>query len=611
MPQVQKANRLLSLLSLFSVLFSLSVPAARASDIVPNDDLEGGASVFVFRGSRKTPQERGSVRSFRSSGPSAAARRATMKTQVAASRKKKADAAKARAAAAAKARARERNARLKRSNTLTTQAEAQLERGENAGAIVNFREALKANPQNRDAKAGLSEALTAVGIDTAGDSNNEAALRYFDEAVTLDPTNSVAYAKAGEINDAKGRNDQAIANYEKALKADAGFTSLYLPLGLAYAEAGKIVEAQAALDMAAAAGFDSSESKLARAVIYSKQDRNKEALDILNAVLKTEPQNAAALYQKAVIYAKTGPSDQYIAALKDAVRADQAFVPAWFDLGVNYYNAGDYAAALDAYQRVVKIEPDNYQAQANLASTYRQLERYQEANAAYKAAEPGNKKNADLYSEWGYCLGKTNEWDKSVERLGTARELSPDATDNNNVGWAYYNAAQSERRGNPNANVTAKLQLGKAYLERSVQQDPKSEAAYLNLGATNNSLGDFKAAAVALDQALSIRKDWVIAMNQLGLAYRGSNDLSRALAQFQRVAELDSDNAFGLLNLGELYHLTGNKKEAKKVQDRLKRLNPMLATRLGDFFDGKAIMNGAKKTIQNNIPVKVPKFPFQ
>ncbi|MDT9146150.1 tetratricopeptide repeat protein, partial [Escherichia coli] len=81
-------------------------------------------------------------------------------------------------------------------------------------------------------------------------------------------------------------------------------------------------------------------------------------------------------------------------------------------LGVTYYNREDYTNALTAYQKVVAIEPTNYQAQANLASTYRQLERFAEANAAYKLAEPGNTKNADLYSEWGYCLGKTNEWDK-------------------------------------------------------------------------------------------------------------------------------------------------------------------------------------------------------
>lgn len=594
---------------LFSFVFSGLVVDARATDLVPNDDLAGGASVFVFRGSRKQPQAKGAVRSFRASGARASARRDRIKTQVADARKKKADAAKARSAAIARARARERNAKLKLSNTLTAQAETQLEKGQTAGAIVNYREALKANPKNAEAIEGLSEALTVVGIETAGESNNQAALVYFNEAVKLDPKNAVAFAKIGEIHDANGRNDEAIVNYEAALKLDPEFSSLYMPLGLAYAQAGKVIEAETYLSKAEAAGFDVSEARFARAVILSKQDRDTEALAVFDNILKTEPQNAQAHYHKAVIYGKTNQQDKAVEAYKDAVRIDPNYAGAWFDLGVIYYNREDYTNALTAYQQVVKIEPENYQAQANLASTYRQLERYPEANAAYKMAEPGNTKNPDLYSEWGYCLGKTNEWDKATARLNTARELSPSAVDNNNTGWGYYNAARWDKEQKKDADATAKLQLGKQYLEKAVEQDPKLDAAYLNLGATNNSLGDFKAAVDWLNRALSIRSDWVIALNQLGLAYRGSNDLANALVQFQRVSSLDANNAFGLVNLGEVYYLTGNKKEAKKVQDKLKKINPALANRLDSFFSGKAAVDAAKQKIETKIP-KVPRIPF-
>ncbi|HLA95520.1 MAG TPA: hypothetical protein VK612_07355, partial [Pyrinomonadaceae bacterium] len=225
-------NAVLSFITLFSTLLSGLAIETRASDLVPSDDLAGGASVFVFRTSKKQPQERGAVRSFRAGGASATVRRERIKTQVVSARKRKADAAKARAAAVAKARARERNAKLKLSNTLAARAEIQLEKGEIAGATVNFRESLKANPKNEEAKRGLSEALTANGIATAGDSNNEAAMPYFTEAIKFDPQNEAAFAKLGEIHDAKGRNDQAILNYEQALKVEPNFSSLYLPLGL-------------------------------------------------------------------------------------------------------------------------------------------------------------------------------------------------------------------------------------------------------------------------------------------------------------------------------------------------------------------------------------------
>jgi superkiller protein 3 len=607
-----KIRTFASFLLILSILSTGLVLDVRANDLVPESDLSGGASVFVFRGSRKRPQERGAVRAFSSGGGSVNVRRERVKNQIATNRRKKADAAKARAAAVARRRAAERNQKLRLSNTLAATAEKQLSEGNLAGATVNFREALKANPKNADAMVGLSDALTATGINAAGETQNDAAVTYFEEAVKLDPKNESAFAKLGEIHDANGRNAQAIQSYEQALKIDPEFSSLYMPLGLAYAQEGKAAEADNYLNKAKAAGFDSPEAQMARIVILSKQDRDAEALAMIDEILRTDPQNASAHYQKAAIFNKSNQTEKALASYRDAVNIDPNLAAAWFDLGVILYNQEKYAEALPAYQTVVKLEPENYKAQANLASTFRQLERFAEANAAYKAAEPGNKNNPDLYSEWGYCLGKTNEWDKSTARLNTARELSPDAVDNNNVGWGYYNAARHDRANNvPPAESTAKLELGKQYLETAVQQDPKLEAAQLNLGATKNSMGDYEGAKVALNAALALNNDWVIALNQLGLAYRGSNDLSNALVQFQRVSSLDANNAFGLVNLGEVYHLTGNKKEAKKVQDRLRKINPELANQLNSFFSGKAVVDDAKRRIENKVP-RIPgiRFPF-
>ena len=601
----------LSFLVLSSMMLSGLTVEARATDLVPESDLNGGASVFVFRKSRKEPQERGGSSSFRAAGASASVRRQRIRSQVATARKKRADAAKARARAIAAARARERRAKMKLSNTLAAKGEKQLEAADIAGATLSFRESLKANPQNAEAKEGLSEALTASGIETAGENANEAAIPMFEEAVKLDPKNAVAFAKLGEIHDAKGNNDEAIVNFEKALAIDAEFTSLYLPLGIAYVEAGKITEGENYLNKATAAGLDSSEARFARATILSKQGKDAEAIAAYDEILKSEPNNAQAHYLKAAAYSKANQEDKAIASYNAATAADAGMAAAWFDLGVIYYNKGDYNNALTAYQNVVKIEPENYKAQANLASTYRQLERFAEANAAYKAAEPGNKNNADLYSEWGYCLGKTNEWDKAVVRTNTARELSPTAVDNNNTGWAYYNAARWDKSQKKDQEATVKLELGKQYLEQSVEQDPQLDAAHLNLGATKNSLGDHEGAQESLKKALELHSDWVIALNQLGLAFRGANDLTNALAQFQRVSTLDVNNQFGLLNLGEVYHLTGNKKEAKKVQDRLKKINPALANQLSSFISGKAVVDAATQKIQKKVP-KIPgvKIPF-
>jgi superkiller protein 3 len=314
---------------------------------------------------------------------------------------------------------------------------------------------------------------------------------------------------------------------------------------------------------------------------------------------------AIAEYYRGQAFSRMSQPDPAIAAYKRSIEMDPAYVPASFDLGVLYYNQGDYNNALAMYQNVVKVEPNNFQAHANLASTYRQLERYAEANAEYKIASNGIK-TADLYSEWGFCLGKTAEWDKAVARLSTANEISPDAVDNSNVGWAYYNQATVQAQAKDDTAAKANYQQAKIYSEKAAQQDPNLDAAYLNLGSSHNALGEFQQAVTALNTAVRIHNDWGIALNQLGVGYRGLKDFANAIATFNRVVNIDGSNKLGLFNLGEAYFASGDKKNAKKINDKLKKIDPSLASRLDGILSGKVVIDAATDKIKS----KIPRIPF-
>lgn len=590
-----------------AVLFSITFPTtakAAGTDIVASDDVVNGASVFVFRSSRKRPQESGG--SAAGVGAGTRAYRQKVSAQLTATRKKKTAAAQARRTQLAKARAKALAAKIKLSNTLTARGEDQLEMGEIAAATASFREALKANPKNVDAAKGLSEALTATGIETANLSQ-DAALPYFNEAVKYDARNEVAFAKLGEINDAAGKNQLAITNYEKALTIDPELSTLYLPLGMAYAEAGNNLKAEAYFAKADAAGMGGSDVKLARGALLAKQGKNAEALQMFDAVTAAEPQNADAQYRRGGVLAKMQQTDKAVDAYRKAVNIDPNHSAAWFELGVIYYNGGDYKNALNAYNRSIAADPNNARAHANLASTYRQLERYPEANAEYAIAAQTIKTDPDLYSEWGFCLGKTKDWDNSTRQLETANAISPSAVDETNVGWAYYNKAQDEKKNKRDAEAGADLAKAKTSLEKAVQKDPNLDAAYLNLGSTHNSMGEHDKAILALNNAVRLHNDWTIALNQLGLAYQGSNNLAMAMTQFNRVVLLDGNNIAGLFNLGSAQYASGDKKGAKKTQDKLKKLDPSLGERLGNVIAGRLIEEGTRRVIDK---IRIPGFPY-
>jgi tetratricopeptide (TPR) repeat protein len=593
------------LLSLALVFTILPLPReAKAQDLVATEDLSDGSSVFVFRESRKKPQAKfgggrvtirvavGRVSSGRAKGGQIASAASKRRAAAIAARKKTAAAA---------------DRRIALSNTLTIKAEVFLDGNQIDLAITNYRAALVQYPKNTRASEGLSNALTSKGIDVAGDTNNIAAIVYFDEAIKFDKQNDVAWAKLGAIYDATGQRDKAIVSYEKALAINADYTLLYASLGIAYIEAGEIAKAEQQSQRCDAAGIDNAESRFLRALVLFKQNRNEEALAAIDRTLELEGRFIEAQYYRGQILDRMGRSDQAIVAYKGALATDPTFTPAGFDLGVAYYNAGDYNDAAAAYQDVVKNDPSNAEAHANLASTYRQLERYPEANGEYKQAEIGVK-TPDLYSEWGYCLGKTSEWDKSVARLNTAAEMSPSAIDNSNLGWGYYNAAKTQTAAKNDTAAAANYNLAKTYLQKAVDQNPRLDAAYLNLGSTHNALGEFQLAVGMLNTALGLHNDWVIAINQLGLGYRGLKDFGNAIATLKRAVALDGRNTYGLYNLGEAYYASGNKNEAKKINDRLKKIDPTLAARLDNVIAGR-LVDAAVQRVEQKIPVRIPRFP--
>ena len=596
-----------ALLLSFSILVSL-VPYAKvvaAQDLVANDDIGGGSSVFVFRESRKKPQAKyggGQANMGQGMGKASFAR---SNSQIAAAAKKRRAAAAAARKRAAVAAA---NRKIALSNTLTAKAEGFLDNGQVDTAITNYRTALVQNPKNTRASEGLSNALTSKGIDVAGDVNNEAAIAIFEEAIKFDKQNDVAYAKLGAIHEAHGQQEKAAANYEKALAINPEFTTLYPTLGLAYLNKGDIAKAEDCLKKSDVAGLDTVDTRYLHGVLLFKQNQNAEALAAFDRALELDNGFAPAIYYRGQTLDRLGQPEKAIAAYQKTLEIEPSNSAASFDLGVAYYNKGDYKNAETAYLQTIQYDKDNGQAHANLASTYRQLDRFADANDEFKIAA-NTIKNPDLYSEWGYSLGKVADWEKAVARLNTARELSPSAIDNTNLGWAYYNAAYTQSVAKNDTSAKANYELGKTYLEKAVEQDPKLDAAYLNLGSTHNALGEFQDAVNVLNVASRLHPNWVIAINQLGLGFRGLKDFVNAVATFKRAIDIDKNYISGLFNLGEAYHSSGNTKEAKKINDRLRKLNPAMAAKLDNIFSGKAVVDNAKQKIQNKVP-KIPRFPF-
>lgn len=121
----------------------------------------------------------------------------------------------------------------------------------------------------------------------------------------------------------------------------------------------------------------------------------------------------------------------------------------------------------------------------NLGDAYLRLGRFGEAEGSYRLATVFIKTDAEIYSKFGYVLGKQFKWNGAIDALNKAIAIkAAHYVDYTNLGWTYYNAAQVELRAKRAAEGKAKLLLAKNALQKAVESNQTFAPAYLNLGIT-------------------------------------------------------------------------------------------------------------------------------
>ncbi len=560
----------------------------RAQDVVTSEDFTGGSSAFVFKGSRRPTQRKIAFR---------------VATNVSRTKTAKLELTKRIAKQfVAVVKVNPKRTRSKEVNPNTLQRDSVAFKRKTAQetsvifagvgeyylkvddvdkAVDFFRESVQLDEKSVNAKNGLSEAVTRKGDQLLVQENYEIAKLLFDEAVKNNPKNAGAYAGLAEIYSAQNDNENATANYEKALNFDAELTELNAPLGVLYFQKGEIAKAETFLQKAIAANPDNAETQFFLGLVRSKQDRNEEAVTAFKRSIQLDPNNAQVHFYLAGVLDRLNRDQETIDEYQKAVQLDPKYAEAWFDLGVAFYSRDRLPEAINAYKEAIKINPTYGEAHANLADVYRLSNQLDQAIGEYRLATTFIKDDADLLSKYGYVAARRasnpvyrNYWKTAIDNLEKAIAISPDYIDYTNLGWAYYNSVQVKGV----SEIDRKTALEKArdaFIKANSLKpiDKVAAAINLNLGMTLTDLGDYSGSIAALKKASDLQKNWVPAINELGIAYRKNNDFGNAAEQFKKAIDIDDKFATAHYNLGETEFRRGNVKEAKKEYQKLKSMN--------------------------------------
>jgi tetratricopeptide (TPR) repeat protein/mono/diheme cytochrome c family protein len=230
-------------------------------------------------------------------------------------------------------------------------AEALLAKGDTAGALRAYEEAVAADANDAAARLGRGDAYR-----RAGDMGR--ALADYDEAVRLDPRSALARNNRGLVHYRQGEHDSAIADYTEAIRLDPGLAVAYLNRGAALQTKEDFDRAIADYTEAIRLDPQSSVALNNRGLALSEKEQYARALEDFDAALRLEPKSAVIWNNRGLAASRKGDYARAIADLSRAIELDPKFARAYFNRGSARAKNGDKVGAAADRARAKELDPN-------------------------------------------------------------------------------------------------------------------------------------------------------------------------------------------------------------------------------------------------------------
>ena len=208
----------------------------------------------------------------------------------------------------------------------------------------------------------------------------------------------------------------------------------YQQLGISLFESEQFAEAAPAFQEALKAIPEDITLNYKLAQSYQKSGQYDKAEQTFLMLTEISPKDLAAYHNTIVLmYDEAKMPDKAVAAAIRLVKLDPNNAEAQFNLGYMLIKQKNFAEASPVFKKVIEINPGMEYAYLQLGYCYTQLKQYQSSVEVYKKLTEILPENADAWMGIGYNNMYQKKWDPAVQPFLKAIELRPDN------GSAYYN----------------------------------------------------------------------------------------------------------------------------------------------------------------------------
>ena len=315
-----------------------------------------------------------------------------------------------------------------------------------------------------------------------------------------------------------------------------------------------------------------------------------------SALAKSKGQSALDLGTK--LY-REGRYREAVKTFKDATKLDPALIRAWENLGWAYHKSGQTKEALRILETVLKVEPGNLKIQNAVGFLFMTNRQWRRAIPHLKTSLEFDPKQNLVRIRLGKAYRETGQYDRAVKLFKLALKFQP-----NNLDALLPLASIYENLGHRDLAISAY----KNYLSSrsNVFKEKRKNKIAGRLSVLLAKQGDesyrknrFQQAEEFYKQALNLRPDNIILLQNLGWALEKQGKYNEAIGQWKQVKNEDVSRVHQIANA---YYHSGQTEEAENWYQKTANLDPAIPSvqfRLFDYALKKNNVLNALIALQN------------
>ncbi|HTB15793.1 MAG TPA: tetratricopeptide repeat protein [Bryobacteraceae bacterium] len=251
-----------------------------------------------------------------------------------------------------------------------------------------------------------------------------------------------------------------------------------------------------------------------------------------------------------------------------ALAVTDANYVAYNNLGAALRHDGNILEAIDNFERVVAIRPDDPEAQDNLGEALTAAGKIGDAEPHLVQAVRLRPSFAKAHVDLGAVLFREGHAAEAESQYRIAVEFDPsDAAAQFGLGGVLMAQGREQE-------AQARLERALPLLSAQVAMNPEDVDGHYNLGTIYGILGRADDAIAEFSQAIRLRPGDAQARFNLGTALAARNRLNEAQAQFAEAVRLVPDYAAAHFNLARVLEALGRREDAVREYRETLRLNP-------------------------------------